>query len=191
MSKRRHGVDKYPEIEAKIRTGEYTLREPVDKKKHSCKITWKKMRYVYDECEQILADYYGCSACLTIFNLKLRDSGQVLKRHVQVKCPGDAGGVGAFFVPQYQPSKKRKVVIDDKLLVRNAAVSYIVKDMRPICSLNGEGMTTLLSKMTYIGAKYGHLSEEAISDLKLIPSALTVSLNQLTYILHKHGKQIK
>lgn len=178
--KRKHGVDKFPEIEAKIRSGEYTLREPLDKKKHTCRITWVKMRYIYDESEQILPDFFCCSSCLSLFNLKLRDSGQVLKRHVQSKCPGDAAGIGAFFVPEYQQSKKRKMLIEDKLQIRDAAISFIVKDMRPIRSLDGEGMGTLLSKMTYIGAKYGYLSEEAISEVKLIPSASTVSSTQLT-----------
>lgn len=42
--------------------------------------------------------------------------------------------------------------------------------MRPISSLNGDGMATLLSKMSYIGNKYGHVSEEAMKFDKLAPS---------------------
>lgn len=172
--KRKHGSEKFPEIESKIRSGEYTCRLPADTKKHKA-TTWKTMRYVYDECEQIIPDFYFCSKCQMIFNLILRDSGKCLKLHVDNNCYGREAGIDAFFAPEYQPVKKRKIAVDDKMSVRDAAIAFVVQDMRPINSLNGEGMTSLLSKMTFIGAKYGALTEEAIAELKIIPSRQTVS----------------
>lgn len=174
MVKRRHGLEKFPEIEEKLKTGEYSLREPADKKKHSCEITWTSMRYIYDECDQPVADMFCCSKCNTIFNLKLRDSGQVLKNHVSTKCPGDSGRINGFFVSEYQLTKKRRIHVDDKVKMREAAIGYVIQDGRPICSLNGPGMTRLLSQMTFIGAKYGHLTEEILLSLKLIPKRQTV-----------------
>lgn len=76
---------------------------------------------------------------------------------------------------ELQPAKMKKISIDDKLSVRNAAVGYIINDMRPISSLNGVGMATLLSKMTFIGNKYGYIPEEALQTTNLIPSRQTVS----------------
>lgn len=176
--KRKHGFDKFPEIEAKIRTGEFTCRLPPDSKKHTA-TTWKTMRYIYDECEQIVPDYYFCTKCHIIFNLTLRDSGKCLKSHVDKNCNGRAAGIDAFFVPEYQPSKKRKITADDKVSVRDAAVAYVIKDMRPISSLGGDGIMTLMSKMTFIGAKYGALTEKAIAEIKLVPSRQTVSVYKI------------
>lgn len=61
-------------------------------------------------------------------------------------------------------------------MIRDAAISYIVKDMRPISSIGGEGMTALLSKMTFFGAKHGYVSEEDILKLNLIPSRQSVRI---------------
>lgn len=58
MPKRRHGIEKFPEIEEKIRSGEYTVREPEDKKKHTCEITWTQMRFIYDESDRIMKDFF-------------------------------------------------------------------------------------------------------------------------------------
>lgn len=173
--KRKHGSEKFPDIESKIRSGEYTCRLPADPKKHKA-TTWKSIRYIYDEADQILPDFYFCSKCHIIFNLKLRDSGKSLKSHVDNNCFGRAASIDAFFVPEYQPAKKRRISTDDKKSVRDAAVGFVVQDMRPISAVNGEGITELMSIMTFIGAKYGSLSKEAIAELKLIPSRQTVGI---------------
>lgn len=173
--KKKYGSEKFPEIESKIRSGEYTCRIPTDVKKHKA-TTWKTMKYIYDECEQIIPDFFFCSKCHIIFNLKLRDSGKTLKSHVDNNCHGQTAGIDAYFAPEYQPAKFRKITVSDKVSVRDAAVGFVIQDMRPISSLNGESMTSFISKMTFIGAKYGFLTEEAITELKLVPSRQTVSI---------------
>lgn len=172
--KRKHGSERFLEIEVKIRTGEYTCRLPADRKKHTA-TTWTSMRHIYDESEQVFPDFYYCSKCHIIFKLELRDSGKTLKAHVDSNCAGRAAVIDNFFAPEYQPTKKRKISVDDKVSVRDAAIAYVIQDMRPISSLNGDGMTSLLSKMTFIGARYGAFTEDAISQLKLIPSRPMVS----------------
>lgn len=177
MGKRRHGIDKYPEVEAKILSGEYTLREATNRKKNTCEITWKQIQYIFDEHEVELKDFFICSKCSTIFNLCLRNSGQVLKRHVMEKCCGsNENNINNYFVPEYQEAKKRKLKHDDKLKVRDAAVGFVIRDMRPISAVNGCGLTALLSIMTMIGAKYGHLSDAMIESMRLVPSRQTVSV---------------
>lgn len=173
--KRKHDSAKFPDIEAKIRSGEYTCRAPSDAKKHTA-TTWKFMKYIYDESEQILPDFFHCSKCHMIFNLKLRDSGKVLKNHVDKDCNGRATGIEAYFVPEHHPMRRRKICVEDKIGVREAGLAFVIQDMRPISSLNGEGLASLLSKFTYIGAKYGALTGEALNELKLIPSRQTVSV---------------
>lgn len=173
--KRKHGSERFPDVESKIRSGEYTCRSPTDMKKHKA-TTWTVMRYIYDDCDKIIPDFYFCSKCHSIFKLNLRDSGKSLKNHVENNCYGREAGIDAFFVPEYQPEKKRKLAVDDKISVRDAAIGYVIQDMRPVSSLNGKGMISLMSKMTFIGAKYGYLNEDAIADVKLVPSRQTVGI---------------
>lgn len=174
--KRKHSTARYPEIEEKFGTGEYSFRAPTDLKKYSCKTTWTTMRFVYDECSQIVPDTFICEKCSKIFRLKLRDCGQTLKRHVQDQCPGEVG-INNHFIKKYPPDKRRKISAEDRLIVRDAAVGLVVNDLRPICSVNGDGMMTLLSKMTFVGARYGYLDEARLLEMKLVPSRQTVSFS--------------
>lgn len=54
-------------------------------------------------------------------------------------------------------------------------MNYIVNDMRPISSLNGDGLNSLLSGMTFIGAKYGGMDEKELAASGLIPSRQKVN----------------
>lgn len=173
--KRKHGIEKFPQILEAIQRGEYSIREPDDKKKYNQAVTWRLFRFIFDENDLQIADHFICSQCQTIFNLNLSRSGQCLKRHAE-KCvvPPDSATIHDFFVPEMHASKRLKITKEDRGMIREAAISFVVKDMRPVSSINGEGMATLLSKMTYIGAKYGHISEEAMPQTKLIPSRQTV-----------------
>lgn len=170
--KRKYGVEKFPHILESIDAGKYTVREPEDRNKYSQQTTWSLFRLIFDEDEKQIEDHYFCSRCRTIYNLKLSQSGQSLKRHAE-KCKVPSI-ITDFFVPEMQPAKRSKIIKEDKALVREAAIKFVVKDMRPVSSVNGEGMTALLSRMTYIGAKYGHISEESMLQTKLIPSRQSV-----------------
>lgn len=177
--KRKHATARYPEIEEKIRTGVYSFRAPTDLKKFSCQTTWTAMRFIYDECDQIVPDTFICEKCGKIYRLKVRDSGQTLKRHVKDQCPGEVG-INNHFFKKYAPehlNKRRKICAVDRMIVRDAAVGLVVNDLRPIGSVNGDGMMTLLSKMTFVGAKYGYIDEASLHDMKLVPSRQTVSLS--------------
>lgn len=175
--KRKHGVDKFPLILESIEAGKYTVREPVDRNKYCQPITWSLFRLIFDENDKQIEDHFFCSRCRTIYNLKLSKSGQCLKRHAE-KCvvPSGSSTINDFFVPELRPANRLKIVKEDKAMVREAAIKFVVKDMRTVSSVNGEGMAALLSKMTYIGAKYGHISEEALPQTNLIPSRQTVRL---------------
>lgn len=176
--KRKHGIEKFPQILEAIQSGKYTVREPEDKKKYVQPTTWKLFRFIFDENDVLLADHFICSQCYAIYNLNLSKSGQSLKRHAE-KCvvPTGSTTISNFFLPELHATKRSKFDKEDREIVRDAAIRFVVKDMRPVSSINGEGMMTLLSKMTYIGAKYGYISEERLPDTKLIPSRQTVKLS--------------
>lgn len=181
--KRRHGVEEFPEVLERIRNGDYTIRAPTDKKKYSSEVTWTAMRLIFDGENNQIQDFFYCSKCQKVFNLSLRNCGQILKRHVEKTCnPIAAGGIDDYFTREFQPTKKKKLTQDDKILIRNASVACIINDMRPISSLNGDGMTSLLSKMTYIGNKYGNFTEETMKLIKIVPSRQTVGFSRLSKI---------
>lgn len=176
--KRKHGLEKFPHILEAIESGQYTVREPDDKKKYSQAVTWALFRLIFDENSVQIADHFFCIRCHVIFNLSLSKSGQCLKRHAE-KCevPVNTSSMHDFFVPELHHTKRLKITQEDRSMIRDAAIAYIVKDMRPIISINGEGMGSLLSKMTYVGAKYGHISEEAMPRTNLIPSRQPVRIS--------------
>lgn len=173
--KRKHGLEKFPHLLESIESGQYTVREPEDKKKYSQAVTWKLFRFIFDENDVQIADHFFCCRCQTIFNLNLSKSGQCLKRHAE-KCevPVSNSSMHDFFVPELHHTKRLKITKEDRAMIRDATIAYIVKDMRPISSINGEGMGSLLSKLTYVGAKYGHITEEAMPRTNLIPSRQSV-----------------
>lgn len=173
IMKRKHGVEKYPEVSEAILSHRFTTREPADKKKYSQELTWTVFRLVYDENDKILQDYYFCSRCHEIYHLNLSTSGECLKRHA-AKCvqPATTSKITDFLVPEFEAAKRRKIKPEDRKLVRDASIEFVVKDMRPISSINGEGMASLMSKMTHIGAKYGHITADTISSI--LPSRQSV-----------------
>lgn len=176
--KRKHTGKEFPDIKRKIHSGDYTVRVPTDKKKYTHETTWKLMRLIFDDEDKQLPDFFFCSKCNDIFNLSLRNSGQCLARHVKA-CMVANPSVSEFYTAEFQPAKRKKIKYEDKILVREAAMSFVIQDMRPISSLGGDGIANLLSRMTYIGSKYGHISEEDLPTTKLIPSRQTVSCNSV------------
>lgn len=172
MTKRNYEEQKFPEILEHIRTGRYTTLAPSDTGKYKQKITWSLMHLIYDDTETVLPDFYFCSKCGKIYNLKLCDNGKTLKRHVE-KC-SLREQITDFFAPEMVKLQSKKIKLADKNMVRDAVVEYIVKDMRPVSSVSGDGIRVFLSSMTYIGAKYGYLTPEAIEKTHLLPSRQTV-----------------
>lgn len=150
------------------------------KRKHG--LTWTVFHLIYDENDEILQDYYFCSRCHEIYHLNLSKSGQCLKRHAAKCVPTKTlSKITDYLVPDFEAAKRRKIKREDKISVRDASIEFVVKDMRPISSINGEGMATLLSKMTYIGAKYGHITPDTISSI--LPSRQSV---RYVRIIHRH-----
>lgn len=178
MPKRKFHDQFFPEILEQIKSGHYKVKEPTDKTRYSAKVTWSLMRLIYDENDELLQDYYYCSKCAKIYCLKLSDNSKTLKRHAE-KCNATEQITDHFVPEMVQPRKKIK--ISDKKLVKDAAMEFIIRDLRPISSINGDGMRELLSRMTYLGAKYGYLTPEAIDELKLLPSRQTVNIYNSTF----------
>lgn len=175
-STRKYDQQTFPEILEAIKSGKYTVKKP-DGPRFKQTITWAKWRMIYDETDQILKNYYYCISCSAIYNVNITNSGKCLKTHA-IECvptENDDDRIDAHFSPIFNPNKKRKISIDHRNLVTQAAINFVVSDMRPISSMNGDGLTSLLSKMTCIGARYGEMSEIDLKTCGLLPSRQKVS----------------
>lgn len=187
MSKRKFQDQVFPDVLEKIKSGRYTVKAPTDTSKYSSKLTWGLMRLIFDDNNELLQDYYYCSKCTKIYNLKLSDNSKTLKRHAE-KC-NIMEQITDHFMPEMVQARK-KIKLADKKLVKDAAMEYIIRDLRPISSINGDGLREFASRMTYIGVKYGYLTSEAIDEVKLLPSRQTVIdifylISEFFYLIQK------
>lgn len=70
---------------------------------------------------------------------------------------------------------KAKITEQDKKLVKKSCLKFIIKDIRPMYAVEGDGLTELLSTFTSVGKNYGTLSASQISEFLAHPT--TVILN--------------
>lgn len=174
--KRKYDSQSFPEILDAIRENRYSVVRPIGPK-FKVEVTWAKWRQIFDEADKLIKDFYYCISCEAIYNINISNSGRCLKKHA-LECSGlarAANRIEDHFAPVYQASKRQKVAVEDKLAVKEAAIKYIVSDMRPIMSIKGNGLKSLLATMTSIGAKYGAMNESDLDACRLIPSRATVS----------------
>lgn len=174
-STRKYDQQSFPDILDAIKNGKYNVKKPTGPK-YKQKDTWEKWRLIFDEAEEVIKDFFYCIRCSSIYNLKLANSGRCLRTHA-IECVGpsdEENHINDHFSLVFQPTKKKKISQPDKLAVKEAAIEFIVKDMRPIRAVKGDGLHRLLSNFTAIGAKYGAMSVKDLVESKLVPSQSTV-----------------
>lgn len=170
-------MQSFPEMLAAIAENKYTIVKPVGPKFKS-EVTWEKWRQIFDENDAVIKNFYFCVGCSAIYNIDLSNSGRCLKKHA-IECIGpneEENRIDEHFGRVFQASKRRKIAPEDRNAVKEAAIKYIVSDMRPIVSINGTGLRSLLAKMTQIGSVYGAMSEKDLENNRLIPSRQTVCI---------------
>lgn len=175
VSTRKYDSQSFPEMLEAIKTGKYIVKKP-DGIKYKQKETWEKWCLVYDEADQLVKDFFYCRSCSTIYNLILANSGRCLKTHA-AECVGAQNTdsrIDNHFTTVFDPTKRRKISQEDKFAVKEASINFVVGDMRPISSIKGDGLMSLLSTMTRIGAKYGEMSEKALTQSRVVPGRQTV-----------------
>lgn len=157
-STRKYDQQKFPDILEAIKSGKYSVKKP-DGPRYKQAETWKKWRMIFDEAGELLKNFYYCETCSAIYNLNVSNSGKCLKVHTMecVAIAKDETRIDNHFSAIYNPSKKINISTEHRRKVTQAAMNFVVKDMRPISSINGNGLNQLLSAMTAIGAKYGEM----------------------------------
>lgn len=175
--KRKYDMQSFPDMLAAIAENKYTIVKPVGPKFKS-EVTGEKWRQIFDETDAVIKNFYFCVGCSAIYNIDIANSGRCLKKHA-IECVGPnevENRIDDHFARVYQPSKRRKIAPEDRNAVKEAAIKYIVRDMRPIVSINGTGLTSLLATMTQIGSVYGAMSEKDLETNRLIPTPQTVCI---------------
>lgn len=84
-----------------------------------------------------------------------------------------------ILLPSSGHQLQKKLRIDHKQGIKDAAVVFIVKDMRPFDAIKKVGLVNLMAKFTEIGAVYSKMSFEDV--LNLLPSRQTVSVFNVIY----------
>lgn len=180
FSSRKSDQQNFPEILEAIKSNKFSVVRPTGAR-YKSEETWSKWRFIYDESNKVLKDYYYCSWCEAIYKINIANSGKCLKRHA-VECSAkDNNSMDEHFFKSFNAAKKRKIAAEDRTAVKMASMDFVVGDMRPIYSIDGDGLNKLLAQMTSIGAKYGEMSVEDSGDSKLIPSRFTVPFISYTY----------
>lgn len=144
FSTRKYDQQKFPHIIEAINSGKYTVKKP-DSRKYKQTDTWAKWRMIYDEADQLMKDYYYCSCCSAIYNVNISNSGKCLKIHAMECVPiaKENDRIDTHFSSTYHPNKKRKILIEDRKSITQAALNFVVNDLRPICSMEGDGLNNL------------------------------------------------
>lgn len=161
-------------IKDKIIDGTYALKKN-DIKNCSGK-HWNIFRCVINEGGQKVINTYACSMvnCFKVIrsNLKIEGTGK-LRRHYEQCNRSERIGVDSFFDKEYVPPAAKKIKTFHKTAVNDAAVSFVVNDMRPVEAVTKAGLVTLLTVFTQIGAAYGKMNPADV--LQILPSRFSVS----------------
>lgn len=166
---RKYESQKFPEILSAIKSGKYSVKKPKGSKFKRAE-TWEKWRLIYNEADELLKDYYYCDSCSVIYNLDVSKSGKCLKVHAMECRSEKVARIDEHFSKVFNPVKKKKISNESRNEVTQAVINFVVKDMRPISSIEGDGLNNLLSTMTSIGARYGEMGESEMNVSGILPS---------------------
>lgn len=181
-------------IRKKIVEKTYELR--VNENKNCKGKHWTTFRIVFDEEGNIVKDVYACSLvnCFHVIrsNLTVEGTGK-LKRHYTRCNHSDRIGIDSYFEKEYRPPVAKRFKQEHKHAVNDAAVSFVVNDMRPVDAVTKSGLVTLLAVFTQIGNLYGKMDAEGV--LSILPSRFSVSSKQsdvrvLNDSLNFHSKYV-
>lgn len=164
------------QIKDKIKNSVFQLRENDVK---NCKAKhWRTFRIILNENGEKLNNFYCCSEpnCFEVIKTNLaKDGTGKLNRHYR-NCNGTQRiGIESFFEREFRPTAAKKIKIDHKTAVDNAAVNFVITDMKPVDSINKPGLLSLLAIFTMIGAQYGKMNIDAVNEI--MPNRCTVSYN--------------
>lgn len=137
---------------------------------------WNTIRCVANKDGEKIKNTYACSIvnCFQVFilNLAVDGTGKV-RRHNQNCNHSPRIGIESYFDKEYRPPPAKKMNQSHKTNVSDAAVAFVVYDLRPVDAVTKPGLLTLLAVFTQIGAVYGQMEPGDV--LNVLLSRFTVS----------------
>lgn len=118
---------------------------------------WDSFHLIYDISNEnsMVIDFVMCIKCKEFVPYRGPTTTQLL-RH---KCSPNHRSIGSFL------TKKLKFSESDINNVRDAAMQFIVKDIRPFYALEGDGLRELCKALIIVGQKYTRMSDADIENL--------------------------
>lgn len=141
-----------------------------DKNSRSSSNVWEVFQSIIDETtepKRIVSNFVKCSCCSQF----LTYNGQtttVLLRHMS-KCGNHQPSILKFLVSKKSITFKEI----DIASVREAAMKFVVKDLRPFYAIEGDGLNELCKTMLQLGQKYPTMSDHDFANI--MPSRTTVA----------------
>lgn len=131
---------------------------------------WKSFRQIRKlDTEELIQNWYICMRCKNPVN-NTYGGGTTIKfiRHQQ-KCLKSA--TQPKIVQYLNERIPTKIKDDDKDMIRDAAIQFVVDDLRPYYALEGRGLFSLLLAAVKLGQLYPTLHEDDLE--KIVPGRMS------------------
>lgn len=119
------------------------------------------------EPKRVVSNFVKCSCCSTFFAYN-GETTTLLLRHI-LKCAPNQPSISNFFAVK-KPITIKEI---DMARLREAAIKFVVKDLRPFYAIEGDGLNDLCKAILHLGQKYPTMSEDDFNNV--MPSRQTVS----------------
>lgn len=171
------------EIRLKIRDGIFKTRNKLyegQSKRYKSKI-WTVCDEILDDAGNVVKYAIHCKKCDKVFKYDSKSVGtSTILYHGCLSDSNTQPRLDGF------ATTTKTIAAIDKTKVKEGAVSFVSKDLRPFEAISGIGLFNLIRICVFIGAKYGNLAEDEIR--ALLPSPHTVSRHVAQYaIMLKHS----
>lgn len=171
--------------------GKYTLQESRWKKeansgRRTPSSAWNTFYEIEDEDGTIVKDHVCCLHCKKVYKYLQASGTTKLIKH-QASClkicteSSESAQNGTEIANKKDNKYMNDLSQEDRLKITNACAGMVVRDMRPINALYGEGLHGLLNTYAHISLKYNAFQN---NPSEYLPSHHTVATN----VISQHAK---
>lgn len=163
----------------RVKIGDYSTRDKFHNgtSKRFKSAIWTVCHEIYDELGEKVQNVVYCTKCEKVFKYSRTHGTTTILNHGCLSVPNDQTKIDAF------ATTTKPIAASDKFKVKESAMSFVAKDIRPFEALNGNGFFQIIKMFVYIGAKYGMLADQEIRALIPSPNTISRAVSQFGHIL--------
>lgn len=163
----------------RVKIGDYSTRDKFHNgtSKGFKSAIWTVCHEIYDELGEKVQNVVYCTKCEKVFKYSRTHGTTTILNHGCLSVPNDQTKIDAF------ATTTKPIAASDKFKVKESAMSFVAKDIRPFEALNGNGFFQIIKMFVYIGAKYGMLADQEIRALIPSPNTISRAVSQFGHIL--------